>query len=62
VVWGREDFVLPLRHLADVHSILRQAQVALIDRCGHMPQAERPDEFLAATVPFLDRAEHAAAA
>ena len=62
VVWGREDFVLPLRHLADVHATLPQAQVALIDRCGHMPQAERPEEFLAATLPFLDRAEQAAAA
>jgi pimeloyl-ACP methyl ester carboxylesterase len=62
VVWGREDFVLPLRHLADVHATLPQAQIALIERCGHMPQAERPDEFLAATLPFLDRAEQAAAA
>jgi len=62
VVWGREDFVLPLRHLADVHATLRQAQVALIDRCGHMPQAERPEEFLAAMLPFLEQAEHAAAA
>jgi pimeloyl-ACP methyl ester carboxylesterase len=62
VVWGREDFVLPLRHLADVHATLPQAQVALIERCGHMPQAERPEEFLAATVPFLERAEQAAAA
>jgi pimeloyl-ACP methyl ester carboxylesterase len=62
VVWGREDFVLPLRHLADVHATLPQAQVALIERCGHMPQAERPEEFLAATLPFLERAEEAAAA
>ena len=62
VVWGREDLVLPLRHLADVHATLPQAQVALIDRCGHMPQAERPEEFLAATLPFLERAEQAAAA
>ncbi|HKC90820.1 MAG TPA: alpha/beta fold hydrolase, partial [Candidatus Limnocylindria bacterium] len=62
VVWGREDFVLPLRHLADVHATLPQAQVALIERCGHMPQAERPEEFLAATLPFLERAEKAAAA
>lgn len=62
VVWGREDLVLPLRHLADVHATLPQAQVALIERCGHMPQLERPEEFLAATLPFLDRAEQAAAA
>ena len=62
VVWGREDLVLPLRHLADVHATLPQAQVHLIERCGHMAMAERPDEFLAAALPFLDRAEHAAAA
>jgi pimeloyl-ACP methyl ester carboxylesterase len=62
VVWGREDFVLPLRHLADVHATLPQAQIALIEHCGHMPQAERPEEFLAATLPFLERAEQAAAA
>jgi pimeloyl-ACP methyl ester carboxylesterase len=62
VVWGREDYVLPLRHLADVHATLPQAQVALIERCGHMPQLERPEEFLAVTLPFLDRAEQAAAA
>jgi 4,5:9,10-diseco-3-hydroxy-5,9,17-trioxoandrosta-1(10),2-diene-4-oate hydrolase len=62
VVWGREDFVLPLRHLADVHRTLPQAQIAVIERCGHMAMAECPDEFLAATLPFLDRAEQAAAA
>ncbi len=62
VVWGREDLVLPLRHLADVHATLPQAQIAVIERCGHMPQAERPEEFLAATLPFLERAEQAAAA
>jgi pimeloyl-ACP methyl ester carboxylesterase len=62
VIWGREDFVLPLRHLADVHATLPQAQIALIERCGHMPQAERPEEFLAATLPFLEQAEQAAAA
>jgi pimeloyl-ACP methyl ester carboxylesterase len=62
VVWGREDFVLPLRHLADVHATLPQAQVHLIERCGHMAMAERPEEFLAATLPFLERAEQAAAA
>src|SRR2546430_2464031 len=38
------------------------ARVALIERWGHMPQAERPEEFLAAPLPFLERAEQAAAA
>lgn len=62
VVWGREDTVIPAHHATDVHRILPQAQVRLIDRCGHVPMIECPEEFLEAVVPFLDRAERAAAA
>lgn len=62
VVWGREDMVLPIRHLADVHGAMPQAEVHVIERCGHLAMAERPDEFLAVTRPFLERAERAAAA
>jgi pimeloyl-ACP methyl ester carboxylesterase len=61
-VWGREDYVLPVRHLHDVKRILPQAQAHVIERCGHLAMFERPDEFLAVTLPFLDRAEDAAAA
>src|SRR5207249_3366039 len=53
-VWGREDYVLPVKHLRDVQRILPQAQAHVIERCGHLAMFERPDEFLAATVPFLD--------
>ena len=61
-VWGREDYVLPVKHLRDVERILPQAQALVIERCGHLAMFERPDEFLAAALPFLDRAEQAAAA
>jgi pimeloyl-ACP methyl ester carboxylesterase len=61
-VWGREDYVLPVRHVHDVTRILPQAQAHVIERCGHLAMFERPDEFLAVTLPFLDRAEEAAAA
>src|SRR5439155_26003112 len=62
LVWGRQDTVMPAHHVADVHRILPQAQVRLIDRCGHVPMIECPEEFLDAVIPFLDRAERAAAA
>jgi pimeloyl-ACP methyl ester carboxylesterase len=39
-----------------------QARIELIDDCGHLPQVEQTDAFLAALLPFLDRAEAAAAA
>ena len=62
VVWGREDAVLPLRHIDGVKQVFSRAEIRIIERCGHLVMAERPDEFLAATLPFLDRAEAAVAA
>ncbi len=62
VVWGRQDAVLPMTSAADARDVMPQAQIHLIDECGHLPMIERPDEFLAALLPFLDRAEAAAAA
>jgi abhydrolase domain-containing protein 6 len=62
VVWGRQDAVLPMTSAADAREVMPQAQIQLIDQCGHLPMIERPEEFLAALVPFLDRAEAAAAA
>lgn len=62
VVWGRQDAVLPMTSAADAREVMPQAQIQLIDQCGHLPMIERADEFLAALLPFLDRAEAAAAA
>jgi abhydrolase domain-containing protein 6 len=62
VVWGRQDAVLPMTSAADAREVMPQAQIQLIDQCGHLPMIERPEEFLAALLPFLDRAEAAAAA
>jgi pimeloyl-ACP methyl ester carboxylesterase len=62
VIWGREDRVIPVTHLDGVREILPHAQVRILERCGHIAMAECPDEFVAATVPFLERAESAVAA
>lgn len=60
VVWGREDAVLPVAHAAAAHALLPHAEVVLIDGCGHLPMAERTEEFLAALLPFLVRVDAAA--
>ena len=62
VVWGREDAVLPISHLADAKAVFPQAEVRIIERCGHLPMVERTDEFLGSFLPFIDGAEAAAAA
>lgn len=56
-VWGREDAVLPIHHLAGAKDVFPQAEVSIIERCGHLPMIERTDEFLDALLPFLARAE-----
>ena len=43
-------------------TVFPQAEVRIIERCGHLPMVERTDEFLAAFLPFIDRAEAAVAA
>jgi pimeloyl-ACP methyl ester carboxylesterase len=61
-IWGREDAVLPISHLADAKAVFPQAEVRIIERCGHLPMIERTDEFLASFLPFIRGAEAAAAA
>ncbi|MDQ2952418.1 MAG: alpha/beta fold hydrolase, partial [Chloroflexota bacterium] len=56
-VWGREDAVLPIHHLAGAKEVFPHAEVRIIERCGHLPMIERTDEFLDALLPFLARAE-----
>jgi pimeloyl-ACP methyl ester carboxylesterase len=62
VVWGREDRVIPVDQVRVLRTLLPRAEVRIIDRCGHLPMIECPDEFLAAVVPFIERAERAVAA
>jgi pimeloyl-ACP methyl ester carboxylesterase len=42
VIWGREDRVVSLESLDVLKKFIPRAQVFLIDRCGHVPQLERP--------------------
>jgi pimeloyl-ACP methyl ester carboxylesterase len=60
-IWGRDDAVLPIHHLAGAKDVFPQAEVRIIERCGHLPMIERTEEFLAAMLPFLDRSEQATA-
>jgi pimeloyl-ACP methyl ester carboxylesterase len=56
VVWGREDRVLPVSLVDDARELAPDAEVCVIDSCGHLVMVERPREFTDAFVPFLDRA------
>lgn len=61
VVWGEDDYIFPTSHATAAVDRLPAGRLALIPRCGHLPAVERPEEFLAAVVPFLAEAASAPA-
>ncbi|MER3427547.1 MAG: 2-hydroxy-6-oxo-2-4-heptadienoate hydrolase [Pyrinomonas sp.] len=53
IVWGREDKLTPLLFAERFKREIPQAQLVIIERCGHVPQIEKPVEFNAALMKFL---------
>ena len=46
VLWGTQDKVLPAGYAAQFKQLIVHARVDLIPNCGHLPQTEKPREFL----------------
>ena len=47
LIWGSEDKITPPEVARTFHERLPDAHLEWIDRCGHAPMMERPDDFLA---------------
>ncbi|MGB3594154.1 MAG: alpha/beta fold hydrolase, partial [Ornithinimicrobium sp.] len=45
VVWGEADLVLPSAHLEAAAEAIPHARTVLLPQTGHLPQAERAEEF-----------------
>lgn len=53
IVHGADD-VIPSRLAGETAALVRHATTLIIDRAGHMPFFERPEEFFSAVRAFLD--------
>ena len=53
IVWGREDAIIPVECGELYQRALPHATLKVIDRCGHSPAIEKPQEFLQAVTTFL---------
>ena len=56
VVWGRHDGVFPVKLAKVAAERIPGADLVVMDRCGHMPHLERPEEFNAHVRRFLQSA------
>jgi pimeloyl-ACP methyl ester carboxylesterase len=54
LVWGVSDQLMPLAYAQRMLDALPDAQLIPVERCGHVPQQEAPDRFLAALRKALE--------
>jgi pimeloyl-ACP methyl ester carboxylesterase len=45
IIWGKNDHVTPPEVAIDFQKLLPDADLYWIDKCGHAPMMEHPDEF-----------------
>jgi len=55
LIWGRDDKVTPPEVAEEFHHLLPNSELNWIDKCGHAPMMERPQEFNFYLEKFLDR-------
>lgn len=60
LLWGRQDSVTPASVAEEFASLLPNATIRWIEKCGHTPMIEHPVEFAAGLNEFLDRLDDAA--
>jgi 4,5:9,10-diseco-3-hydroxy-5,9,17-trioxoandrosta-1(10),2-diene-4-oate hydrolase len=53
IIWGQQDRIIPVAHAHIAAETIPRARLEIFDRCGHMPQMERPDQFNALVLEFL---------
>jgi pimeloyl-ACP methyl ester carboxylesterase len=56
ILWGQEDKIVPLECGELYQQAIPGSHLEVIDRCGHCPPLERPDEFSRLVLNFLTQA------
>ncbi len=46
IVWGREDRILPVGFVEHYKKLIPHAEVVILPECGHLPHAEKPEQFV----------------
>jgi 2-hydroxy-6-oxonona-2,4-dienedioate hydrolase len=53
IVWGEQDRIFPVSQAREAVACLREGYLDLIPDCGHLPQIECPERFVASLNRFL---------
>lgn len=53
IIWGANDKVAPLNQAYVGKNLIKNSQLHVFDKCGHLPQVEWPEEFNHLVLEFL---------
>jgi pimeloyl-ACP methyl ester carboxylesterase len=53
IIWGSHDPAVPVSHAYAAQELMPNSRVRIMERCGHIPQVERPQEFNQLVLDFL---------
>jgi len=53
IIWGQQDAIIPVNCGAIYQQNIRGSRSVIMDRCGHLPQEEKPQEFVNIVAEFL---------
>lgn len=53
IVWGREDQIVPLECGEMFKKAIPGSNLSIIDNCGHVPNIEKPEEFIKIALDFM---------
>lgn len=54
IIHGAQDEIVPLRLSKRLHKDLPKSKLIIIDKCGHVPQEECPEQTVKEIKKFLD--------
>ncbi|SHF83437.1 alpha/beta fold hydrolase [Pedobacter caeni] len=55
LIWGKQDKVTPPEVAEEFHELLPNSELNWVDKCGHAPMMERPEDFNVYLEKFLNR-------
>jgi pimeloyl-ACP methyl ester carboxylesterase len=53
IIWGRQDKIIPLKVGELLNRDIANSTLKIIERCGHAPQEEKPEETVPLVLEFL---------
>ncbi len=55
IIWGKNDKIIPVKYAYEYHRLIENSKLVIFDETGHVPHAEKPEEFNKVVVDFLIR-------